>query len=133
MFAPAAISTAVPAPRKVMLKNEPRTPLGNLNASEFYPEGLGVDSAFIIPVDNGEEAPLKNAAGTTQPKKDNATVGPPNYWKDLLAGTEALKKSTLDGSFTPVDEQMSNEAAHFDIWEDESSKGEEDAQGRSVS
>lgn len=116
-----------------MLKNEPRKPLGNLNASEFYPEGLGVDSAFIIPVDNGEEAALKNAAGTTQPKTNNATVGPPNYWKDLLAGTEALKKSTLDGSFTPVDEQMSNEAAHFDIWEDESSKGKEDAQDRSVS
>lgn len=101
--------------------------------SDFYPEGLGVGSAFIIPVDNGEEAPLENADCATQLKKDTATVEPTNYRKDLLADIEALKKSTLDGTFTPVDEEMSNEAAHFDIWESESSKEEENAQDHSKS
>ena len=128
MFVPPPINTTVPFSRKNMMTDEPRTPLGDLIASEFYGEGLDVDSVFIIPADQGEEVPLDDANCKNQPQ-NNAAVGEPiNYWKDLLADLEASKKVNSGASCAPIKEEIPDEAAHFDIWESESSKGEDDVQ-----
>lgn len=128
MFVPAPINTTVPFSRKNMMTDEPRTPLGNLIASEFYGEGLDVDTVFIIPADQGEEVPLYDANCKNQPQ-NNAAVGEPNnYWKDLLAGIEASTKLNSGGSYAPIKEEVPDVAAHFDIWESESSKGEDEVQ-----
>ena len=62
-----------PATRKNMMVDEARSPLGDLNASEFY--GVGVDSAsvFIVPADD-ESGEAQSTINTKTPIEE--TVSP---------------------------------------------------------
>lgn len=49
----ASISTARHAARKAITWTKPRTPLGSLNITDFYPEAYNVDSVIIVPAGTG--------------------------------------------------------------------------------
>lgn len=125
----APMNNVVPVSRKHMMTDEPRTPLGDLNAADFYAKYCDAHSFFMVPED--EEMQLENVGRVTEFKNnsgDNVAVGPASYWNDLPADIEASEKTTLAGSAAPINQEVSNEASAFDIWESESAKGEENAQ-----
>lgn len=130
MYAAAPTNNVIPTSRKNLMTDELRAPLGPLNPAEFYAQGYNENSFTMVPAQEGEEQLLENVNYATEFKNDagpKVTVEPVNYWKDLLADFEASQKYALGGSVPPVNEEVSNEAP-FDIWESESSKGEEAAQ-----
>lgn len=130
MYAAAPTNNVIPTSRKNLMTDEPRTPLGPLNPAEFYAQGYDENSFTFVPAEEEEEQLLENVNYATEFKNDagpKSTVEPVNYWKDLLADLEASKKYAPGGSVPPINEEVSNEAP-FDIWESESSKGEEAAQ-----
>lgn len=49
----ASICTAIHAARKAITRTKPRTPLGSLNITDFYPEAYNVDSVIIVPAETG--------------------------------------------------------------------------------
>lgn len=128
------MNNLVPVSRKHMMTDEPRTPLGDLNPADFYAKDCDANSFFMIPADEEAQEQFENVNRATESNNhaaDNVAVGPPNYWKDLLADIEASQKSTLAGSTAPINEEVSDEASAFDIWESESAKGEDTTQDES--
>lgn len=119
-------NTPIPLSRKNMMTDEPRTPLGSLDAVDFYAEGCDANSFFMVPGDDDEEKPVANATCVTKPKNDageKSMVGTDGYWKDILADIDA---SMLGSKSLPaITEERSNEASPFDIWESGSAKGDE--------
>ena len=76
-----------PATRKNMMVDEARSPLGDLNASEFY--GVGVDSAsvFIVPVDD-ESAEVQTTINTKAPIEEISPDGGLDIWESESAKGE---------------------------------------------
>jgi hypothetical protein len=102
------------------MTDEPRTPLGDLDASEFYAEGCDANSFIIIDKDDNEKA--KEAApyvivektGTPTPLPAETTNNQ-EIWRELLAQVEKKQDFASTSSEPPVD-----------IWESESAKGDEE-------
>ena len=131
----APITTSVPASRKNLMTDEPRTPLGDLDASEFYAEGCDVNSYVLIPAEKQIEVNVptepecKQDPGSLHPVTDSGSES--EGWKQLLAQFKAAKKSTatpVDVSYVPTLEEIpAEEPAEIDIWESESAKAENEA------
>lgn len=49
------ITTEVPVSRKNLMTDEPRTPLGDLEASDFYAEGCDASSYIMVPGEDGKD------------------------------------------------------------------------------
>ena len=102
----ASVSTS----RKDMMTDEPRTPLADLDARDFYPEGLDASSYITIPEDQSSNQP------------SGVVPEPKTGWEDLLAQVEASKKHAATIGMSEVDS-----GAEIAIWESESAKGEDEA------
>ncbi|KAA6415935.1 MAG: hypothetical protein FRX48_00654 [Lasallia pustulata] len=126
-------ATARPVSRSDMMIDEPRSPLGDLAARDYWAEGCDASSYYIIPAEtpnvNLVEEPVKakplvkdfNPVIRTDSK---VSAGSPEMWKDLLAQIETKKSSAA--AALPVAEGTKDDGAPIEIWESESAKGEDD-------
>ena len=126
------------ASRNDMMIDESRTPLGDLEASQYYAEGCDESSAFIIPDEKPcEDAPVASDANTNTTEIDTTKVTVPcqaptnvnvlseDGWKDLMAQFECYKKSSAALALAATAKEDPNEA-EIEIWESESAKAEEE-------
>jgi hypothetical protein len=128
------ITTAVPASRKNMMTDEPRTPLGDLETSDFYAEGCDATSYIIIPDEKLTEQTADKPIIDPEPKKDHSLLltGIPDVsdgWKCFLAQVEASKQRNSPSDLNPhsLADQIRS-APTVEIWESESAKGEDPIQ-----
>lgn len=137
MAASAAAMKAPRVTRKDMMTDEPRTPLGDLNASDYYGEGLDSTSVVLVQDEVTEpeavkEKVVEEAFVTAQPAVEvkessftfKASTGEKMTAADvgafLMASApvwdmETLTSSSVDGL---------TEDASIEIWESESAKDE---------
>ena len=125
--------TARPVSRQDMMTDEPRSPLGDLDARDYWAEGCDASSYNIIPAEKSNvklvEEPVKakplvrgfNPVILTDSK---VSAGSQEMWKDLLAQIET-KKSSAATALSVADGTKDNEAP-IEIRESESAKGEDD-------
>ena len=134
---PAAVlhlATQVTATRRDMMTDEPRTPLGDLVAQDFYAAGCDATSVILIPTEdaddnaNGKSSIVCNVAESSPSRsRANAITEAAECWKAIVA---ELNTDTIapDSEADLVQEQsVSKEAAtEIQIWESESAKGDDD-------
>lgn len=127
-------TTVRPVSRKDMMTDEPRSPLGDLDAREYYAEGCDSSSFYIIPA---EKSNIKLVAEPVNAKTivkkldstiradSKASTGSQEVWKDLLAQIEETKKSNAAAALA-VAENTKDQDSSIEIWESESAKGDDD-------
>lgn len=129
-----AATTIRPVSRKDMMTDEPRSPLGDLDAREFYAEGCDASSYYIIPAEKSNiklvEEPVKaknvtKDVGSAIRAESKASTGSQEVWKDLLAQIEETKKNNAAAALA-VTEGTKDQEASLEIWESESAKGDDD-------
>ena len=131
------ITTGIPASRKNMMTDEPRTPLGDLEASEFYAEGCDASSYIIVPGDNSAEQNTEKPNVDPEPKGAHSSrqAHAPELddgWKSLLAQVEASKQHQSSSEFHPahsLDKDVTASNPAVEIWESESAKDEDELHG----
>jgi hypothetical protein len=138
-------SLKVPSSRKDMMTDEPRTPLGDLNAADYYPEGLDASSVVLVHDDVTEPEKVSAIHEVVDPE----TPSDFTFEAETVATTggfsNAVDLSSLLASSRPVfDDQNFNatggnsedmlEPADIEIWESESAKDEkeEEEAGESI-
>ena len=113
----APVSNAVAAihtSRKHMMTDEPRSPLGDLEASDYYAAGCDATSYITIPVEDGVKSNIQNeivAEASTvfaSAKVDADAVDATNSWNNFL---EAAKHSNNPAGFTPAMTAMATNTA----------------------
>ena len=119
--------------RRDMMADEPRTPLGDLDAEEFYPQGCDASSYSIISEEKLNEKPVVNVPTTIEPVQDYTPSRPDTEanietrfsWEDLIAKVEASKKANVATALASA--SLGNiDTANIEIWESESAKGEDE-------
>jgi hypothetical protein len=130
---PVDYATQMSAMRRDMMTDESRSPLGDLDAKDFYAEGCDSSSFIIIPVEDSVDE--KAAAASNVEEQSSPSHSRPNAgtegregWKNLLAELAAKADDTaIEADFNFEPEASKNEAATIHIWESESAKGDDDA------
>ena len=122
--APADYQTAPNIPsRRDMMTEDVRSPLGDLEAKDYYAEGCDASSAVIINAEDDEEvanekATVEEPSSPTRPRANAITEGQ-HGWEPLLAQMGAKTKG--------VNELDEDTATEIQIWESESAKDEAEA------
>ena len=126
-----------PISRKDAMTEEVRSPLGDLDAREFYAEGCDALSCFVVPAEKLErpnEPVVENNHGPDlhsplHPDLDAAAVSQ-QQWNDILAKTaktdEFQELLAGTGHCTSELERHVEEAPEIEIWESESAKGDDE-------
>lgn len=119
---------AVPVSRKNLMTDEPRTPLGDLKASDYYGDGCDATSSVLIPADNDAAADAKTSdchatAQCTFTGREDTLLDAASL-NALIAGS-APPKSTLEVEQS-MDEDV-NDDGPIEIWESGSAKDEAEA------
>jgi hypothetical protein len=110
---PTAVMTGYrPATRKDLMTDEPRAPLGDLDAAEFYAEGCDANSYIIIPVEKGHEP---------APEPVVTPVEADEAWKEVLAHAENIQKANAEAALALA----AQTELPIEVWESESAKGDE--------
>jgi hypothetical protein len=122
----AAPSTRIPVSRKDMMTDEPRTPLGDLNAADFYAEGCDESSYFVYPAEDNKATYAQPFDFTNQTvsKNDIAALIQATAPKDIAQDEQAK----IDGAF-PLPSTLDTDVAdtEIEIWESGSAKDEAEA------
>lgn len=124
------VGTTRPVSRKDMMTDEPRTPLGDLVASEFYAEGCDASSYIIVPAEKSGLCNEKTYDALGAKDIDTISVLPKaptsensqNDWNNLLAMVNASTEVNNPDAVA----QQEEAPAPIEIWESESAKGEDD-------
>ncbi|MCJ1395347.1 hypothetical protein MMC18_009407 [Xylographa bjoerkii] len=127
------VTTARSASRQDIMTDEPRTPLGDLDAADFYADGCDVSSYIIVPAERSDDKPekpneylaeqhLSAAASSGAVRIRNSQDG----WKDLLAQIDVSQKANVAAAMIPSVFDMGERATDVEIWESESAKGDDD-------
>lgn len=101
---------AMYASRKYMMTDEPRTPLGELEASDYYAPGCDTNSYITIPGDEDIKSNTKDevipeaSTAYASPKVNFAAVDNDITWNDLVEMAKPTNKST---GLTPIMSAMS--------------------------
>ena len=122
----------IPVTRRDLMTDEARAPLGDLNTKDFYAEGCDANSVIIVPAEESEHADEKLALegpSTSSDKCTNAVSEGRRGWEDLLAQLSAKHNAEAVSQSTKEQEQSNEELADIQIWESESAKAEDDADG----
>lgn len=134
-------STNIPSSRKDMMTDEPRTPLGNLNAADYYPKGLDASSVVLVQDDVTEPEKASAIDEVVDPETPSnvnfeceavATSAEFSNAVDLSSLLASCKPSfdfqTLDA--TGGQSEDVPEPADIEIWESESAKDEKEEEAR---
>lgn len=128
------ITTSIPASRKNMMTDEPRTPLGDLETSEFYAEGCDALSYIIIPGENSVDQNAEKPNVDPEPKEAYSSPQAPvtdlaEGWQSLLAQVEASKQNHTSDFYHQNSSDKIASAPAVEIWESESAKDEDESHG----
>ena len=145
------IAVVVAVSRKDKMEDGPRTPLGELEAKEFYADGCDEFSVFVVPEDaDGDEKPVfvgddagsvtlaaaVPAAEDTSPLEHKSNQ---EAWAEIMARvdeqqkessalpTPSIETDSAAADAFAVEATSRDEAPLFDIWESESAKEEGDS------
>ena len=123
------IANPVPVSRKDMMTDEPRTPLGDLNAGKYYAEGCDTNSFVIIPDEHSESSEVEKTATSEFQSGANPAYELDDGWKTLIAQVNVAQKSGVAGNgYTSLFEDIpKDDLSEVEIWESESAKGEDEA------
>ena len=126
------LSSHVAASRRDMMTDETRSPLGDLNAKDYYAEGCDASSIILVPVeddakDSPEDATPSSDVVPSSPNRGraNAVTESREEWKNIIARVIPNPVSEAAKS-DPVDAHAGGEPAEIQIWESESAKGDQD-------
>ena len=122
----AVVATIRPVSRKDMMTDEPRTPLGDLDAKDFYADGCDDSSVIVIPAVTPDDN-LNTACDVKDYTTINAVERYPdshNGWMDLLSHGNKQPNATVDLAISCG--QDSSKEVDIDIWESDSAKAEEE-------
>lgn len=135
-------SAAVTTLRADMMTDEPRSPLGTLDAKDFYAEGCDASSYIIVPAEKDVNQVNEKLITATEPDEVcptieptiNAEVGHTDGWKELLTQVEQSKCDSKSASNTSIDIQAPSALQpEIEIWESESAKGDNDIVAQDLS
>lgn len=127
------VATQPPVTRRDMMTDEVRSPLGDLNAKEFYAEGCDASSFIIIPTEDVDD--IDDNATVALDTKDscpsrphaNAVTQVQQRWEDVLARVAATSSATAtDADFGLKAATPKDDSAEIQIWESETAKGHDD-------
>jgi hypothetical protein len=123
----APIADIRPATRKDMMTDEARTPLGDLDAREFYAPGCDENSFIIVSEDKDFTEPEKspfafNAMKKSETPSPSEATSNLDVWKELLAKVDT--PTTADAVEDSSNDIIPNDGP-IEIWESESAKGED--------
>lgn len=137
---------AVPITRKDAMTDEPRTPLGDLNAKDFYAEGCDANSFTTVPGDDAEKPTTTssndNIPATSSKLSQEFTLDMPTSSSSLLRKAEldalitgAMPVAINDNEEADTDIEAGNDdeedaATDIEIWESGSAKEENDERER---
>jgi hypothetical protein len=136
-------SATVPSSRKDMMTDEPRTPLGDLNAADYYPEGLDASSVVLVHEDVTEPEKASTIDEVVDPEVPSEFTFDPETVATAEGFSNALDLSLLLASSKPIFDAQTLEApggksedvsepADIEIWESESAKDEKEEVGDSL-
>ena len=118
--------------RRDMMTEKVRTPLGDLDAKEFYADGCDENSVAVIPADDDHKSsntkvPFSKEANMSSNilPKGRGVRHDRGEWENLFADLSAKKDEQLYGD--DDHEEPKKEVEDFQIWESESAKAEDDA------
>lgn len=129
-------SSQIAASRRDMMTDEPRSPLGDLDAKDFYAEGCDTSSIILIAAeDEAQVADEKPAVLPEGPEpcsparmRSNAVTESRQDWKEIIAQVTSNAATAANADLGLTDDDHTNgEAAEIQIWESESAKGDADA------
>ncbi|KAK0510424.1 hypothetical protein JMJ35_006856 [Cladonia borealis] len=134
---PAAVhhsATQVTATRRDMMTDEPRTPLGDLVAQDFYAAGCDATSVILIPAEDAddntnEKSPIVGNVTESSPSQSraNTVTEATECWKAIIAGMNTDAIAADSEAYLAPEQGASNEATtEIKIWESESAKGDDD-------
>lgn len=118
------VTTVRPISRKDMMTDEPRSPLGDLDAREYYSEGCDASSFYIIPAEKSNIKLMEEPVKAKTIVKELDSTGSQEVWKDLLAQIEETKKSNAAAALA-VAENTKDQESSIEIWESESAKDDD--------
>lgn len=130
-----ATSTHITATRRDMMTDEPRNPLGDLDAKDFYAEGCDASSFIVVAAEDVTDAADEKAAAVSiDPEpcsqnrfRANAMIDAREEWKDVIAQVATKVAAVTKSELSPSDDFAQKEPVDIQIWESESAKGGEDA------
>ena len=121
-----SVEVTRPVSRKDMMTDEPRTPLGDLDAADFYAEGCDASSFIIVPAEKSFDPNIDvleaKDIGSPIQAKAKASEGSQDGWKDFLAQFDASTKAKAAAAASVPEDA----APEIEIWESESAKGDDD-------
>lgn len=131
-------STEVTATRRDMMTDEPRSPLGDLDAKDFYAAGCDATSFILVTAedaadggDGGDEkaaaVPIDLEPCSQTHHGANALTDAREEWKDVIAQMATKAAAVIDSELSPLHDLAQKEPLDIQIWESESAKGGEDA------
>ena len=128
------IATQVTATRRDMMTDEPRKPLGDLVAQDFYTAGCDATSVILVPAEDAddnvnEKAPIVCNFAESSPSRSraNAVTEAAECWKTIVAGLNTDTVAADSVADLAHEQDASKEAAtEIQIWESESAKGDDD-------
>lgn len=128
-----AFSTNVTATRLDMMTDEPRNPLGDLDAKDFYAEGCDASSFILVAAGDGADGSDEKAAAVSVDSAPCSQIHPHantitdsrEEWKDVIAQMDS-KTTQVAHSELPSDGLTQKDFIDIPIWESESAKGGDD-------
>ncbi|KAL5355666.1 hypothetical protein BJX96DRAFT_170888 [Aspergillus floccosus] len=114
----AAQPEPAPAPRKEKMLDEPRAPLGELNASDYYPDGCHAFSYEVVYEDEGDEenAPVVEAKPSRHQRSRSKLSS--------VSSIAAILDATAPKDTAEVKDTPEPQPAEVEIWESESAAEE---------
>ena len=126
------LSTQIAASRRDMMTDEPRSPLGDLNAADFYAEGCDPSSVFIIGGEDSQNAEGKCATASNLPEPSSPNrpranaVSNQGDWKETISRFATKTTSDIpDSNPTLLIDELKAELSPIEIWESDSAKGDD--------
>lgn len=133
----ATTSSQAAVTRRDLMTDEPRDPLGDLDAKNFYAEGCDATSIVLVAAEDGTDEKAVVVSTDSEPcsrtrLRANATTDSREEWKDVI--TQVANKAAAvatDSELPPLDGSAPGGSVDIQIWESESAKGGDDvdAQG----
>ncbi|MCJ1438073.1 hypothetical protein MMC27_007460 [Xylographa pallens] len=127
------VTTIRSVSRHDMMSDEPRTPLGDLDAADFYADGCDASSYYIVPAERSDDKIEKSkeflADKSLSVAAPSGTVRMPTSqdgWKDLLAQIDATQKANVAAAEVRPAVGLEECSADIEIWESESAKGDDE-------
>ena len=126
------VTTARSASRQAMMTDEPRTPLGDLDAADFYADGCDTSSYIIVPAEKGDDKIEKPNEYPVEKSLSVAATGnvrmvcSQDSWKDLLVQVDVTQKANVVAPVVDPVVSLEECSADIEIWEGESAKGDDE-------